>query len=894
MGDPALALAGPGQALPRDVRTRLESSFNANLEAVRVHEGDTAARLAHGQGARAFAYGHHIVLGAGQNVRDLSLIAHEVAHVLQQTGAPAVQRLAENGAGHASVHESEAAAAGQAVAQGQAVHITGHTEGPETQRAEEGGLFGINLGAAVEAGFWTIVEQFAPELVPILRRGPEGVLDWIKDKVMGAIRALIDGALAPVRGISAIGQWLHGQFAPLVAWMQEAAVKIANNDCKPINEAIAKIEEVAGKIVTPIIDKVQLIVGKIGGFLDGVWKKLGLPVWDFLKSAAGFYWEQLQKLGSWIWDKLSPYRRMWAWLKDKLGIGEGPEGQDGIIQWIQRKASAAWDWVMAKIEPYKKQILTVLGVIGSIGLMVSPAGPVVLAGAAIYGVVQAVKWLRAHLGKGDALVKARAYAQTVLIPQMMGAIGRMTSAVTNMAKALSGKLGEFAGGIGQMVGAAAKSALEFLVDAATWLAERALELANWANEKLVALAKWIQIGLERLRVFLQPMLNFLGEVGKLLLDIWGLPLLLAGKLWNLIPCCIRDPFVDWIGPLILRQIEIFKELGKDDQAWQKTKADVMKIIRLVFVTKDLRGAIKATFDLILRVFNVPVELFEQVMAKAQVAWDAVTSAPIKFLKNCVRVVGRGFQLYWDGLWDNLLLGVEGWLFSELSEKGLQRPKSWTDPWELAGFVCSVLGLSVDHVFELMEKAQIFQPETVAKIRVWFGRLSKAWDWIMEMRGKSPQEVTGSILGQAKDFGKAIFEGIVSWVVGKVSKELATMAAAAAASGGLSAVLDVGRRIYKAITSAVRWMRQILGMVNTALDSVLNIAAGTIEPAATLLVGAMKKGTPAVIGFLANQVGLDGIAEKISEIIDKLRAKVDSAIVAILKKVKELIAKLVQG
>ena len=67
-------------------------------------------------------------------------------------------------------------------------------------------------------------------------------------------------------------------------------------------------------------------------------------------------------------------------------------------------------------------------------------------------------------------------------------------------------------------------------------------------------------------------------------------MLLAGALWNRIPKCIRDPFVDWIIPLILRQIDIFKELVKDNEAWQKTKAEVMNIVRMVFVTKDLLGA----------------------------------------------------------------------------------------------------------------------------------------------------------------------------------------------------------------------------------------------------------------------------------------------------------------
>src|SRR5262249_5067806 len=149
-------------------------------------------------------------------------------------------------------------------------------------------------------------------------------------------------------------------------------------------------------------------------------------------------------------------------------------------------------------------------------------------------------------------------------------------------------------------------------------------------------------------------------------------------------------FIDWIIPLILRQVDIFQELVKDNEAWAKTKAGVMNIIRLVFVTKDLKGAIKATFDLILRVFNVPAELLVQIAQKAQAAWDTVTAAPIKFIKNTVHTVGRAFKIYWDHLKENLLSGLEGWLFQELSQKGITKPNSWTNPWDLMQFALDVM------------------------------------------------------------------------------------------------------------------------------------------------------------------------------------------------------------
>lgn len=886
------ALSG-GSALAPQLLDRLETGFGADLSAVRVHEGADAARLAQSHGARAFTIGNHVVLGPGESSRDVGLMAHEVAHVLQQRGAaPAVQRCeggcCDCGGGKGAL-EGEAAAAASSISGGGTYAVSGQlaTSTPQYEGEDEGILNGL---------IWKTANAVAPQLVPIMKQGPAGVLDWIKDKVSGALQAVVDTAMAPVKTVTDSAKFLHSHIAPLLSSMQEAAARIAQNDCKPITDAAAKIEDMATKLITPVIEKIQGVVAKVGDFLSGVWDRFGTPVWDFLKKYAGEKWNQVQQLITWVWDLAKPVRdlsaKAWTWVKNRIGIGEGPEGQDGILQWVQAKAKAAWDWVQAKIEPYKKKIQVVLATIAAVAVLVSPAGPFVLAGIAIYGAIQGVKWIRANLAGGNALVRARAHAQTVLIPQMIAAINRMTAAVMKMSGTVTGKLGEFASGLGAMVGAAASSALNFLVSAAQWVADKATELAAWASDKLTSLADWIQRAMNRLIAFLQPLLDFLAKVGSLIIDVTQLPLLLAGALWKKIPACIRDPFVDWIVPLILRQIEIFKELAKNDEAWAKTKATVMRIVRAVFVTRDLKGAIRATFDLVLQVFNLPMELLVQVKNKALAAWDVVSKKPIAFIKNAVKALGMGMQLYGAKLKDNLLAGLEGWLFGELADKGIAKPKSWTDPWDLVKLALDVLGLSMPHFFELLEKR--FEKDTVDKLRTAWRYLTSAWDWIMDMKAKKPGEVAKEIVQAGKEFGKSVLEGIVAWIMEQVAIELTVMATAAAASAGLSEVVDAVRRIYRAIKTAVRWARTIVDMVNKTLDGVLDIASGALAGPAEIFNQAMKKATPAVIGFLGDQVGLSGVAETIKGLIDKLRQKVDNAILAVIDAVKGLFASIIAG
>jgi hypothetical protein len=82
-----------GEPLDTASRQFFEPRLGQKLDHVRIHCGAEAAESAAAVNARAYTVGRHIVLGAGQG-RDASpgsrkLMAHELAHVIQQGGAHA-------------------------------------------------------------------------------------------------------------------------------------------------------------------------------------------------------------------------------------------------------------------------------------------------------------------------------------------------------------------------------------------------------------------------------------------------------------------------------------------------------------------------------------------------------------------------------------------------------------------------------------------------------------------------------------------------------------------------------------------------------------------------------------------------------------------------------------
>jgi hypothetical protein len=110
-------LGAPGQPLDGALRARMEPRFRHSLADVRVHADGRAAESARAVGARAYAAGPHLVFGAGRYAPGSAdgerLIAHELAHVVQQRGAASIiQSKLEIGApDDAAERQADAAAA---------------------------------------------------------------------------------------------------------------------------------------------------------------------------------------------------------------------------------------------------------------------------------------------------------------------------------------------------------------------------------------------------------------------------------------------------------------------------------------------------------------------------------------------------------------------------------------------------------------------------------------------------------------------------------------------------------------------------------------------------------------------------------------------------------------
>jgi len=193
------ALRSPGQPLDAATRTWMEPRFGHDFSHVRVHTDAPAAASTREVDARAFTVGRDIVFGQGQYAAGTPdgrrLIAHELAHVLQQQGASR-GALSVNAPG--DVFEDEADAAARSVLAGSHARIaaaprcpTMQRQGPadEQQKAKD-------APDAITDGLKTVAEQAADNNPKV----KQVVIEPLKQRAKGEWGRLSGGEKAAVIG----------------------------------------------------------------------------------------------------------------------------------------------------------------------------------------------------------------------------------------------------------------------------------------------------------------------------------------------------------------------------------------------------------------------------------------------------------------------------------------------------------------------------------------------------------------------------------------------------------------------------------------------------------------------------------------------------------------------
>ncbi len=331
---------------------------------------------------------------------------------------------------------------------------------------------------------------------------------------------------------------------------------------------------------------------------------------------------------------------------------------------------------------------------------------------------------------------------------------------------------------------------------------------------------------------------------------------------------------EYITGLFLRLWNTFslQDLAAPFEAFARIMGVFVAPIRRLFAF--IWDVLKIVIEVLLTIMNFPIGLVRNIITKALQAIEDIKRDPIGFLKNILKAIKQGFVQFFENILKHLLSGVTGWLFGELKDAGINPPADFTFK-SVLGFVLEVLGITMDRIWKKL--AERIGQDKVDKIKGMMDKLEGIWTFVKDVATRGPIAIWEYIVEKLTNLWDTVLEAVRNWVITKIIQQVTVKLLSLLDPTGIMAVVNSVIAIYKAIQSFVRYLREMLEIVNSFVEGVAEIARGNIRTAANFIENAMHRSMPVIIGFLANQVGLGGIGKKVGEMIEKVREKVDTAI-----------------
>ena len=317
------------------------------------------------------------------------------------------------------------------------------------------------------------------------------------------------------------------------------------------------------------------------------------------------------------------------------------------------------------------------------------------------------------------------------------------------------------------------------------------------------------------------------------------------------------------------------------------------ILRLIaFVIEILMIVVEA----VLILMNFPFDLIANIIAKAKLAFDMIKRDPVGFLKNLLNAIKQGFIQFFDNILTHLWNGLKAWFLGEVQAAGIPIPTDFT----LMGIIkwlLVVLDITMEKIWKKLEER--IGKEKVDKIKKMIamaervaGAAAEAVKFVEDVRERGFITVIGEkIMEQLSNAWDMVLEAVQSFVMDQIIKKITVKLLSMLDPTGIMAVVNSAIALYKAIQSFIKYLRQMLEIVNSFVEGTVDIASGAIAKGANFLEGALAKGIPIAIGFFANQVGLN-LSERLKDALELVRAKVDAGLTWVIDKLVTVVEKLV--
>lgn len=283
--------------------------------------------------------------------------------------------------------------------------------------------------------------------------------------------------------------------------------------------------------------------------------------------------------------------------------------------------------------------------------------------------------------------------------------------------------------------------------------------------------------------------------------------------------------------------------------------------------------VEAVITLVLKLMNFPSDLLGSIINNAKAAIDDIERDPVAFLINMLAALKGGFVAFFDNIATFLLQGLTSWLFRGLNAIGVTAPPDLSLQ-SILNLVLQVLGVTIDNLWQKL--ARHLGNDRVAMIRGAIDKLTGAWAFIREVQEQGISAVWRYVVDKLGDLWATLLGMARDWIMGEIVERVIAKLVSMLDPTGVMAVINSFIAFFNAIQSAIEYLRDILGIVNEYVTTFAQVAAGNIGPGAEKIKEGLGHAIPIAIGFLANQVGIGNVPEKVVEIIGGLRQLIDEA------------------
>lgn len=341
-----------------------------------------------------------------------------------------------------------------------------------------------------------------------------------------------------------------------------------------------------------------------------------------------------------------------------------------------------------------------------------------------------------------------------------------------------------------------------------------------------------------------------------------------------------------------------KEKALEKKLAEKREAAIKAIDQKIEKMKEeMSGALSKLGNLLL---NAMLKFFEWALRKAGYATDQlmgiinkgkvvikkIVSDPIGFLKNLLKAVRDGLDLFQTNIKKHLISGLMAWLTGALSDVPIQLPEKW-DLKGILYLVLQILGLTWQNIRVKLVKRLGEKVVSIAE---------KTVDILKRLITEGPIALWDMIKAKAEEIKEKVMEGIRNWAIVELVKQGLIKLVSFLNPAG--AIIQAILAIYNTVMFFVENWERIVEFVKTVFASIADIAMGRLSAAAKFVENALAMTVPIILNFLARLLGLSGIGKTVTGILHKIRAPidkiVDKVITFVVKMAKKLVAKVKGG